>query len=132
MPHSLNHPWRYYWDEEGKVGSTNLWVWTFHNETWREHKSNTNTIYSYIKSYEDSGETFPNEELVVKILRFLNRNWKPKVTLICELKNYETMDTHTLFEKLQVHEKELKRLTMDDQESKKIKSLALKIGRAFS
>lgn len=36
-----------------------------------------------------------NEELVINILIFLNHNWQPKVNVICESKNLETMYTHT-------------------------------------
>lgn len=41
------------------------------------------------------GKTFSNEELIIKILRCLNRSWQPNFTMICESKNLETMDIHT-------------------------------------
>lgn len=73
-----------------------------------------------------------NEKLVIKILRRLNRSWQPKVTEICESKDLVTMDTHTLFEKLQEHEMEIKRVSIDEEEEKKTKSLVINADKSNS
>lgn len=70
------------------------------------------------------GKVFQNEELIIKILRCLNRIWKPKVTIIFEYRDLSFMDLTTLFGKLQEHKMELKML-VDNVEGDKKKSLAL-------
>lgn len=41
------------------------------------------TQFTHIESHMRTlGKTFSNDELVIKILRFLNRRWKPKVAMI--------------------------------------------------
>ena len=46
------------------------------------------------------GKIFPNEDLINKILRFLSREWQPKVTAISESKDLSSMSLATLFGKL--------------------------------
>ena len=49
------------------------------------------------------GKTFPNEDLINKVLRCLSREWQPKVTAISESKDLSSMSLATLFGKLQEH-----------------------------
>lgn len=65
--------------------------------------------------------------LVNKFLRCQNCSWHPKVTLIFELKNLCYMDLANLFEKMEEHEMELKRLVEDEEGDKKKKNLAIKV-----
>nr|UBX54607.1 transposon Pol polyprotein [Lupinus angustifolius] len=63
-------------------------------------------------------KTFTNADLSNKVLRCLDRKWKPKVTAIMESKNLDNMPLATLFGKLQEHEMELGRLTMNEESDK--------------
>jgi hypothetical protein len=72
------------------------------------------------------GKTFSNDELNLKILRSLTREWQPKVTAISEKKSLSKMTSAALFGKLQEHEIELGRLEKHEVQEKKNKSLALK------
>ena len=56
------------------------------------------------------GKNLTNDELNLKVLRSLSREWQPKVTAISEKKNLSTMTSATLFGKLQEYETELARL----------------------
>lgn len=63
-----------------------------------ENISQMQTIFTHIVSrMRTLGKTFSNEELVLKILRCLNWSWQPKVSAICEAKDLETMDTHSIW-----------------------------------
>ena len=42
------------------------------------------------------GKTFPNEDLINKVLRCLSREWQPKVTAISESKDLSSMSLATL------------------------------------
>lgn len=53
------------------------------------------------------GKTLTNDELNLKVLKSLTREWKPKVTTISEKKNLSTMTSATLFGKLQKYERNL-------------------------
>ena len=56
------------------------------------------------------GKTLTNDELNLKILRSLTREWQPKVTAIWEKKSLSAMTSATLFGKLQEYETKLGRL----------------------
>ncbi|WJX50352.1 hypothetical protein P8452_36670 [Trifolium repens] len=73
------------------------------------------------------GKTLTNDELNLKVLRSLTREWQPKVTAISEKKSLSTMTSATLFGKLQEYETELKRLEKHENQDKKSKGIALKI-----
>lgn len=73
------------------------------------------------------GKTFTNDELNLKILRSLTRQWQPKVTAISEKKSLSKMTSAALFGKLQEHELELGRLEEIEVKEKKNKSIALKV-----
>ena len=47
------------------------------------------------------GKTLTNDELNLKVLRSLTREWQPKVTAISEKKSLSKMSSATLFGKLQ-------------------------------
>ncbi|WVZ25981.1 hypothetical protein V8G54_004525 [Vigna mungo] len=49
------------------------------------------------------GKVFDKEEINIKILKSLNKNWQPKVTTIFESKDLTTMNMATLFGKEEVH-----------------------------
>ena len=42
------------------------------------------------------GKTFPNEDLINKVLRFLSREWQPKVTGISESKDLSSVGSSGL------------------------------------
>ena len=73
------------------------------------------------------GKTLTNDELNLKVLRSLTREWQPKVTAISEKKSLSKMSSATLFGKLQEYETELGRLENHENQDKKSKSIALKV-----
>ncbi|KAK2450268.1 rust resistance kinase Lr10 [Trifolium repens] len=73
------------------------------------------------------GKTLTNDELNLKVLRSLTREWQPKVTTICEKKSLSKMSSATLFGKLQEYETKLGRLEKHENQYKKSKSIALKV-----
>ena len=73
------------------------------------------------------GKTLTTEELNLKVLRSLTREWQPKVTAISEKKSLATMTSATLFRKLQEYETELGRLEKHENHEKKSKGIALKV-----
>ncbi|CAJ2637485.1 unnamed protein product [Trifolium pratense] len=73
------------------------------------------------------GKTLTNDELNLKVLRSLTREWHPKVTAISEKKSLSTMTSATLFGKLQEYETELRRLEKHENQDKKSKGIALNI-----
>ncbi|KAK2403685.1 rust resistance kinase Lr10 [Trifolium repens] len=73
------------------------------------------------------GKTLTNDELNLKVLRSLTREWQPKVTAISEKKCLSKMSSATLFGKLQEYETELGRLEKHENQDKKSKSIALKV-----
>lgn len=64
-------------------------------------------IVNHMRTLEN---VFQNENLLVKIFRFLKRSWQPKVITILESIDLSSIELATLFCKLQEHEMELKRL----------------------
>ena len=72
-------------------------------------------------------KTLTNDELNLKVLRSLTREWQPKVTAISEKKSLATMTSATLFGKLQEYETELGRLEKHENHEKKSKGIALKV-----
>ena len=72
------------------------------------------------------GKSFDKEELNIKILKFLDRTWQPKVTAISESKDLTSMTTASLFGKLREHELEMNRLVVQESEDKHSKGIALK------
>ncbi|XP_050882935.1 uncharacterized protein LOC127086256 [Lathyrus oleraceus] len=73
------------------------------------------------------GKTLSNDELNLKVLRSLTREWQPKVTAISEKKSLFTMTSATLFGKLQEYETELGRLEKHENQDEKSKSIARKV-----
>ena len=73
------------------------------------------------------GKTLTNDELNLKVLRSLTREWQPKVTAISEKKSLSKISSATLFGKLQEYETELGRLEKHENQYKKSKSIALKV-----
>lgn len=74
------------------------------------------------------GKTFINEDLNLKMLRYLTRESQPKITIISKKKSISTMTSTSLFGKLQEHELELGRLEKHANQEKKSKGIALKVG----
>lgn len=73
------------------------------------------------------GKTFTNDELNLKVLGSLTREWQPKVTSISEKKSIYTMTFASLFGKLQDHEMELEILQKHEIQVKDAKDVVLKI-----
>ncbi|KAL5153399.1 hypothetical protein HKD37_19G052952 [Glycine soja] len=72
------------------------------------------------------GKTFPNQDLINKVLRCLSREWQLKVTIISESKDLSSMSLATLFGKLQEHEMELQWLNQNEETDKRKRSITLK------
>jgi len=72
------------------------------------------------------GKVFDKEELNIKVLKFLDRSWQPKVTAISKSCDMSKLSTAALFGKLMEHELELKRLEEQETVENKTKGLTLK------
>jgi len=72
------------------------------------------------------GKEFDKEELNIKVLKCLDRNWQPKVTVISESKDLSIIIIAALFDKLREHEIEMQRLSEFETSEKKVRSIALK------
>jgi len=72
------------------------------------------------------GKEFDKEELNIKVLKCLDRNWQPKVIAIFESKDLSIITTTALFGKLREHELEMQRLSELETSEKKVKPIALK------
>ncbi|GAV64528.1 zf-CCHC domain-containing protein/UBN2 domain-containing protein, partial [Cephalotus follicularis] len=77
-----------------------------------------------INSLKNLGKSYPNQELVRKILRCLPKSWTPKVTAIEEAKDLSTLPLEQLLGSLMTHETTMK--NHENVEVKKKKSIALK------
>jgi len=73
------------------------------------------------------GKTFHKEELNIKILKCLDRSWQSKVTTISESKDLTSMTTASLFGKLREHELEMNKLSIQQNEDKHVRTIALKV-----
>ena len=73
------------------------------------------------------GKTLTNDELNLKVLRSLTREWKLKVKAISEKTNLSNMSSVALFGKLQECEMELGRLVKHENQEKKSKGITLKV-----
>ena len=67
------------------------------------------------------GKTFPNEDLINKVMRCLSRQWQPKVAVIIDSRDLTNMSLATLFGKPLEHEMELMRLHQHEDNDKKRK-----------
>lgn len=65
------------------------------------------------------GKPVSNEIATNKILIYLNMEWQSKITAIKEAKNLLTLDTTTLFGKVEEHEQELICLETHEKKIKK-------------
>ncbi|GAV78393.1 DUF4219 domain-containing protein/UBN2 domain-containing protein [Cephalotus follicularis] len=83
-----------------------------------------------INSLKNLGKSYPNQELVRKILMCLPKCWTPKVTAIEEAKDLSTLPLEQLLGSLMTHETTMK--NHENVEVKKKKSIALKPSREES
>ncbi|GAV83854.1 LOW QUALITY PROTEIN: UBN2 domain-containing protein, partial [Cephalotus follicularis] len=83
-----------------------------------------------INSLKNLGKSYPNQELVRKILRCLPKSWTPKVTAIEEAKDLSTLPLEQLLGSLMTHETTMK--SHEHVETKKKKSVALKASKEDS
>ncbi|KAK7353960.1 hypothetical protein VNO80_19416 [Phaseolus coccineus] len=72
------------------------------------------------------GKTFEKEELNIKILKYLDRYWQPKVTTISECKDLTSLTTTSLFGKLREYELEMNRMNVQENEDKHVRNIVLK------
>ncbi|GAV80901.1 UBN2 domain-containing protein [Cephalotus follicularis] len=79
------------------------------------------TIINFLKKF---GKSYPNQELVRKILRCLPKSWTPKVTAIEEAKDLSTPPLEQLLGSLMTHETTMK--NHESVETKKKKTIALR------
>ncbi|XP_068498503.1 uncharacterized protein [Phaseolus vulgaris] len=73
------------------------------------------------------GKMFEKEELNIKILKFLDKSWQPKVTAISKPKDLTSMTTASLFGKHREHELEMNRLNVQENEDKHVSNITLKV-----
>jgi len=73
------------------------------------------------------GKSFDKEELNIKVLRCLDRSWQPKVTAISKSKDLTSITIASLFGKLREHDLEMDRLNLQENEDKRVKTIALKV-----
>ena len=73
------------------------------------------------------GKTFDKEEFNIKKFKCLDRSWQPKITIISESKDLTSMTTTSLFGKLREHELEMNRLSVQKNEDKHVRTIALKV-----
>ncbi|GAV93023.1 UBN2 domain-containing protein, partial [Cephalotus follicularis] len=83
-----------------------------------------------INSLKNLGKSYPNQELVRKILRCLPKSWTPKVTAIEEAKDLSTLPLEQLLGSLMTHETTMK--NHENVEVKKKKSIAFKASKEDS
>lgn len=65
------------------------------------------------------GKTIPNEDVTNKLLRYLTREWQPKITTIIESQNLNTLSIASLLRKLEEHEQEPLNLAKHAEKLKK-------------
>ncbi|GAV92372.1 UBN2 domain-containing protein, partial [Cephalotus follicularis] len=82
-----------------------------------------------INSLKNLGKSYPNQELVRKILRCLPKSWTPKVTAIEEAKDLSILPLEQLLGSLMTHETTMK--NHENVEVKK-KSIAFKASKEDS
>ena len=79
-----------------------------------------------VNGLKSLGKSYDNTDLVRKVLRSLPRTWEAKVTTIQEAKDMNTLPLEELLGSLMTHELQVKQ-HVNDEESKKKKTMALKI-----
>ena len=79
-----------------------------------------------VNGLKSLGKSYDNTDLVRKVLRSLPRTWEAKVTAIQEAKDLNTLPLEELLGSLMTHELQVKQ-HVNDEESKKKKTMALKI-----
>jgi len=92
------------------------------NETIQDMQKKFTHIVNHLAKL---GKIFPNEDLINKVLRCLNKEWQPKVTAIAESRDLANMSLATLFGKLQEHKMELIRLNQHEENDNKKKGISL-------
>ncbi|GAV64816.1 zf-CCHC domain-containing protein/UBN2 domain-containing protein [Cephalotus follicularis] len=83
-----------------------------------------------INSLKNLSKSYPNQELVRKILRCLPKSWTPKVTTIEEAKDLTTLPLEQLLGSLMTHETTMK--NHEYVETKKKKTIALRASKEES
>ncbi|GAV63492.1 LOW QUALITY PROTEIN: zf-CCHC domain-containing protein/UBN2 domain-containing protein, partial [Cephalotus follicularis] len=83
-----------------------------------------------INSLKNLGISYPNQELVRKILRCLPKSWTSKVTAIEEAKDLTTLPLEQLLGSLMTHETTMK--NHESVETKKKKTIALRASKEES
>ncbi|GAV83160.1 zf-CCHC domain-containing protein/UBN2 domain-containing protein, partial [Cephalotus follicularis] len=84
-----------------------------------------------INSLKNLGKSYPNQELVRKILRCLPKSWTPKVTAIEEAKDLSTLPLEQLLGSLMTHETTMKNHEHVEAKNNK-KTIALKASKGES
>ena len=95
-------------------------------ETFAEVQKRFTQIINHLMSLD---KTFEKEELNIKILKYLDRAWQPKVTAISESKDLTSLSMASLFGKLKEHELEMNRLNVQESEDNHVRSIALKASK---
>jgi len=72
------------------------------------------------------GKVFDKEELNIKVLKYLDRSWQPKVRTTFETRDLSKLSTAALFGNLMEHELKLKILKEQEIMERRTKGIALK------
>ncbi|GAV74100.1 UBN2 domain-containing protein [Cephalotus follicularis] len=83
-----------------------------------------------INSFKNLGKSYPNQELLRKILKCLPKSWTPKVTAIEKAKDLSTLPLEQLLGSLMTHETTMK--NHEHVEVKKKKTIALRASKGES
>lgn len=113
-----------------KESKMNLLVHEYELFKMKEHESISEMFTRFtdiLNALKALGRTYDNAEKVRKILRCLPRSWNPKVTAIQEAKDLKTLPLEELLGSLETHELDIKRHSMEDEDNKKKKGIALKV-----
>jgi len=62
-----------------------------------------------VNKFQNLGKTISNQDCTKIFLRFMTKEWQPKVTAIKESQNLNALSMITLFGKLKEHEHEINR-----------------------
>ncbi|GAV75327.1 zf-CCHC domain-containing protein/UBN2 domain-containing protein [Cephalotus follicularis] len=87
-------------------------------------------VTTIINAFKNLGKSYPNQELIRKIFRYLLKSWIPKVTAIEEAKDLTTLPLEQLLGSLMTHETTMKK--HEYVETKKKKTIALRASKEES
>ncbi|KAA3472937.1 zf-CCHC domain-containing protein/UBN2 domain-containing protein [Gossypium australe] len=112
--------------KKSKIGILTLNYETFKKMLEEDIKAISDRFTIIINGLKSYGKTYPNEEVVRKMLRILPKFWTSKVTIIKESKNLETLTLDKLICSLLIHEMRLSERVKEVKVEKKKIGVAIK------